>query len=154
MENESDSYILSIARDHFDSTQIPLWEQDFSRIFQYLSDFHASEDLEHLFRNYPEEAFVCSNRIITLRVNPAMLHAFHAHSMEEFNAEMAWNFVEETIDAFGKLLGHLLTHNTSFKIESYIGSVDRRKQRGLLRWIVPEAGVNRLNRILFTLKLL
>jgi hypothetical protein len=154
MASMCDQFSFQDITNHFDHTDIPVWEQDFTRIIQYLNDFHASEDLQQVFTDYPEEIFVCSNRMITKRVNAALLKIYHAKSMEEFNAGMAWNFVEETMDAFGIFLNHLFKCRSSFQIESYIGSVDRKKQRALLRWIVPKDAEKTLDRILFTVKLL
>lgn len=154
MALESDLIQENDNMNHFESTNIPLWEQDFSPIVQYLKDFHEAEDIEQVFADFPEEIFVCSNRIITRRINSAMLHLYHANSLDEFFAGMAWNFVEETIEAVGIMIPQIIKTRSGFQIESYIGAVDRQKRRALLHWIVPNDAKERLDRVLLTIKLI
>ena len=95
---------LELSRKHFETifehSPIPLWEEDFTDIYNYLQTKKKEgvKDFKAFFNQYPEEIYKCVSLIKILNLNKAALELHDASSKEELLLNFHKTFTDKSLD--------------------------------------------------------
>lgn len=100
----------------FESSPIPLWDEDFSQVKEYLDELRASgiEDVAGHFEQHPEEVVRCVSRIRIRDVNDTAVRMYGARNKEEFLGGLGPFVGDGTIDVFAREFAALARGATTF----------------------------------------
>ena len=85
----------------FDSSPIALWEEDFSKVYQYLKSKNIT-DYEKFFDENPKELIECATNIKILDVNNEAIKMHKAQSKEQLIGNLSKIFNENSFSIFKK----------------------------------------------------
>ncbi len=98
--------ILTISenkfRSYFEGSPLSLWEEDYSRVIEYMSKFPVSdrEGLLLYFTDNPEEVLTCLSLVDVLNLNQATLDLYEAENKQQLQRDLTQIFTENTLNAF------------------------------------------------------
>jgi PAS domain S-box-containing protein len=106
-------------RELFEASPISLWEEDFSKVKEYLNELRSRGiiDFGEYFANQPDEISKCAGMVRILNVNRATLKLYEAEDMSELRGSLRAVLTEESSEVFGKELAALAEGKTSFASE-------------------------------------
>ncbi len=89
-------------RSYFESSPLSLWEEDYSRVVEYMSKFPVTdrEGLLLYFTENPEEVLKCLSLVDILNLNQATLDLYEADSKEQMKDGLSQIFTQNTLVAF------------------------------------------------------
>ncbi len=131
---ESEKHYRSL----FEDAPIPLWEEDFSALKEYLNSLKEKgvEDFATYFDDHPSEVVHCASLVKIVNVNQAALKLYKASSKEKLLRKFLEIFGEEALQTFKQELLSLLQGQTSFKAESITYTLKKEKIYHIIEWQV------------------
>jgi PAS domain S-box-containing protein len=103
----------------FESSPVPLWEEDFSEVKKYFDDLRSRgvKDLRRHFTEHPEDVDKCASMVKILNVNESTLRLYEAKSVEELTGELRRVLTPDSQDRFREELIALSEGKTRFADE-------------------------------------
>ncbi|MFW5821544.1 MAG: PAS domain S-box protein, partial [Bacteroidota bacterium] len=125
----------------FDNSPIPLWEEDFTELFNYLDILknRGVENFRKYFRDYPAELALCIDKIIYKDVNKATLNLFDAESKDVFFSGMDKVITESSYAVFLEEIISLANGHKEFSSEVRINSLSGRTRYIQLNLIIDDS---------------
>lgn len=104
----------------FENSPISLWEEDFSRLKNYIENLRISgvRDFRRYFENNPEEVAKCISMIKVVNVNKATEELYEAESKNELVSNLDRILTEESYNTFEKEIISLIEGQTRFESET------------------------------------
>jgi PAS domain S-box-containing protein len=120
----------------FEHSPISLWEEDFSRVKQYINRLRASgiKDFRIYFDARPEEVVRCASMVKIVEVNEATLALYQAESVEAFENGLGQIFGQEAYDVFKEELITIAEGQTKFRSEAVTQTLNGEKNHIILEW--------------------
>ena len=135
-------------RSLFEQSPIPLWEEDFSAVRDWLDAQGDVDDWAAYFDGQPEHAVTCAGLVRILACNRSSLRLFGASSREELNLESSRYFNEESYGPFRDEIVTLAHGGTSYAAEVPIVDPEGVRRVVDLRLNVIPGHEERLDRVL------
>jgi PAS domain S-box-containing protein len=137
----------------FEDTPLPLWEEDYSQVKEYLETLRASgiTDLRAYFGNHPETAAGCAELVEVLDVNKAALALVGARSREELLGRLPQGFTAASLQAFEEQLITLAEGGREFQSEATYHKLTGEEQVVLLHLGVAPGYESSLGRVLVSM---
>ncbi len=107
-------------RNLFDSSPIPLWEEDFTELQKYFDQLQLKGELDirEYFNNKPEELFACKKRIFINDINNATIHLHEAKNKEEVYRNFDNIFTEKSLLVFKEIVIAIASGKKEFSAET------------------------------------
>ncbi|MFX1505966.1 MAG: PAS domain S-box protein [Promethearchaeota archaeon] len=137
----------------FDESPISLWEEDGSRIKQYIENLRLRgiEDFRQYFDTHPEEVIKVSNLVKVLDVNNATLMMYKAHQKEDLLKNISVVFGEDSFLAFKEMIIALADGRRVFEIDSINKTLTGEEIQVLLRLTVVPGFESSLSRVIISI---
>jgi len=122
----------------FEDSPISLWEEDFSRIKDYIDTLKKDgvTDSRAYFRDNPEVVRECMQLVKVCDVNKATLEIYEAQSKEELFKNLGRVFSDETVPIFTDQLVSIFEGRTVVEKETINSSIKGKQMVIDLKWIV------------------
>lgn len=122
----------------FEATPVSLWEEDFSKVKQFIDSLRNQgvADFRAYFDAYPQDVLHCLNLVKVRDMNQATLRLYKANSKEELLTSLSKILQVEAIRLFKEELILIGQHKTSFEAEGINYTLEGDKLHVSLRWSV------------------
>lgn len=122
----------------FNYSPVPLWEEEFSELFQYINNLKISgvTDFDNYFNEHPEALILCSQKIKITDVNLATLKLHNAKSKEELTGNLDKIFTEKSYEVFKNEIIALANGECEFETEGEIKTLQGEAKQIYLKLIV------------------
>jgi len=106
----------------FQDSPVPLWEEDFSEIYEYFSKLRENgiTDFKSYFNENPSELSICAQKIKIIDVNQATLLLHKAENKEELIGNLDKIFTEKSLEVFKEELITLSEGKFEFESEGEV----------------------------------
>jgi PAS domain S-box-containing protein len=106
----------------FNNSPVPLWEEEFSELFQYLTELKSEgvTDFDKYFSDHPEALALCSEKVKVTDVNKATLKLHAANSKEELLGNLDKIFTLRSYEVFKNEIVALANGKKEFEAEGEI----------------------------------
>ena len=124
----------------FDSSPIPIWEEDFSEVKKFLDGLKRKgvKDFRDYFKSHPQAVARCSALIKIIDVNKAAQKLYGAKSKEQLFKNLPQIFTPQSYDVFREELIALAQGKKKFQSEAENKTLQGRLIRiDLILWVVP-----------------
>ena len=125
-------------RDLFDNSPTSLWEEDFSKVKEFLDDLRLSgvSNLRAYLGEHPDKTAHCAKMVDILDVNKASMELFEAESNNEILGNLDKLFIDESLEVFREELITLYERKGPFR-----GEIIGKSLRGNLIDCVVEVSI-------------
>jgi len=139
-------------RSIFETAAVSIWEEDFSLLYQAISELREKgvTDFAAYFNSHPEFVAHCLQLIKVKDVNEATLQMFEADSKSEMLGNLSAIFVPETMPVFAGELLAVAEGRTSYVSECRLRTLKGNSLYALFSVKLPAHG-DPYDRVLFTL---
>ncbi|MGE0132251.1 MAG: ATP-binding protein [Blastocatellales bacterium] len=124
----------------FESSPVPVWEEDFSAVREYFDQLRAQgvSDFQAYFESHPEAVAECAARVRIVDANQTSVRFLQAHDKEKLITELPRHFLPESWTAFRNEMIALAEGQTEFICEVPVQTLSgARKVINLRLVIVP-----------------
>ena len=141
---------LETSKNHFkelfENAPIPLWEEDFSILLQYLTYLKKNgiNDLEKYLSTHPKELKKCVGMVEILNVNSATLQLHQANTKEELLGSLDKIFTQKSLEAFIHEIISLFNGENSFETEAEVKTLKGETRQIILKLFIDNCGENKL----------
>ncbi len=113
----------------FDYLPIPVWEEDWTEVIQYVSEVASRgvTDLEEFLREHPEVLAECDRRLRIMDVSRATLELFGARTREELVRERPRLFTDRSLATFRQSVVAVWQGKSSFQAETSVRTLSGRE---------------------------
>jgi len=107
-------------RELFEMVPVCLWEEDFSKLKNYLDKLHSSgvTDLQAYFQEHPEGLVHCANLVEITDVNETAVQLAGVESKEQLLGNLSEQFIDESYNSFKKEIIELYERGGVFQGEN------------------------------------
>ena len=104
-------------RDLFEMVPVCLWEEDFSKLKNYLDELRSSgvTDLQAYFQAHPEDLVHCASLVEIIDVNETAVQLAGVESKEQLLGNLDKRFIDESITISRKRSSRCMKGTVSFK---------------------------------------
>ncbi len=143
LENESR------YRSLFEDSSISLWEEDWSRVKDFLDDLSSKgvTDFRLYFENHPEDALQCVSLVTVLDVNKASLELHGVTKKEDLLGSLSRSFGLDGLPIFNEELLALADGNTYFRSDTAVLSVKGKEHAFIFELSVPPGYERTLSKV-------
>lgn len=137
----------------FDESPISLWEEDFSRIRNWIDKKQGEgiEDFRRWFEKHPDEVKLCAKMVNVTRINRATLLLFKAKSKTDFSSGFSTLFESDSYKSFREEIISLISGKTEFECEIPVQTMTGEKRIVLLKMIVVPGFEQTLEKVIISL---
>lgn len=137
----------------FEESPISLWEEDFSRVGEYLKKLRAAgvRDVRSHFEEHPEALIRCASDVAILDVNKATLDLLEVKDKQELMADLGKIFIEESFKVFREELIALAEGRLHFESEIVQKTFSGKEKEVMFRLTVAPGYEDSLGRVLVSL---
>lgn len=124
----------------FNDSPIPLWEEDFSELIEYLDSLKLEgiQDFREFFDKNPEALLLCSQKVKATDVNRATLQLHQAKSKEELLGNLDKIFTNKSFEVFKEEVIAISEGKNKFEIEGEIKTLHGEPRQILLKLFIDE----------------
>lgn len=122
----------------FNDSPIPLWEEDFSELIEYLNSLKKEgiHDLKEFFTKNPEALLLCSQKVKITDVNQATLQLHEAKSKEELLGNLDKIFTAKSLEVFEKEVIAISEGKSKFEIDGEIKTLEGKPRQISLKLFI------------------
>ena len=137
----------------FEATPVSLWEEDFSRVKQFVDQLRQQgvTDFRTYFDEHPEDVFHCIDLINVNDVNQATLKLYGAECKADLLNNLDRIFGPEAFDLFKEELILIEKGETSFEFEGINYTLDNEPLDVLVRWSVSPSFEETLSQVIVSI---
>jgi len=137
----------------FDDSPIPLHEEDFSKVEQYLDNLRTSgiQDIRRYSDDHPEEIAKCIGLINIVDVNKAALELYQAENKQAIMNYLPSITSEDSYDIHKNVVIAIAEGKTFFKDETFIRTLAGKRKDIILRWSVAPGYEKTMSRVLVSM---
>ncbi len=122
----------------FESSPIPLWEEDFSEVKKYIDSLkkHRVKDFRKYFKRNPQKVQECARLIKITDVNQSVLNLHEANSKEDLIQGLSTIFTENSYNALQEELIAIAEGKTNYEFEGSVKTLNGEERQIHLKWMV------------------
>jgi len=126
-------------RNLFQSVEISIWNEDFSKVHQHLELLRAEgvEDLRSHLIEHEEVLLELVNEVQVIEVNDATLVMFRAGSKREFVDNLQNSFADDTMETFREAILAVWRGERYFRSETNFRAFDGREFEAIISYRIP-----------------
>ena len=143
-ENKQIRELLAVSelrfKELFDNSPVPLWEEDFGELFEYLAVLRQDgvENFRAYFDNHPSEVAKCAQKIHVLNVNQETLRLHKARSQDELLGNLEKVFTAKSLDIFKEEVIALASGRSVFESEGEVQTLDGEPRQVFLKLTIDK----------------
>ncbi len=141
-KNTEEQQILTRLRYEtmFNDSPIPLWEEDFSELIDYLDSLKQKgiQDFREFFDKNPEALLMCSQKVKATDVNRATLQLHQAKSKQELLGNLDKIFTEKSFEVFKEEVIAISEGKNRFETEGEIKTLTGEPRQISLKLFIDE----------------
>ncbi|NOU61053.1 hybrid sensor histidine kinase/response regulator [Marinifilum caeruleilacunae] len=153
-QTEEEQYLNNLRyRTLFNYSPVPLWEEEFSELYQYLNDLKSQgvSNFERYFNENPDALAICSQKVKVTDVNLATLKLHDAGSKEELLGNLDKIFTPKSYDVFKHEVIALANGRKEFETEGEIKTLNGVEKQIYLKLTVDYNSKDRAKAMLATI---
>ena len=124
----------------FNDSPIPLWEEDFSELIEYLDSLKQKgiQNFREFFDNHPEALLLCSKKVKATDVNRATLQLHQAKSKDELLGNLDKIFTKKSFEVFKEEVISIAEGKNKFETEGEIKTLNGEPRQILLKLFIDK----------------
>ena len=149
---------LEIAENHyrslFEGCLVPIWEEDFSKVKDYLEDLKKSgvTNIRSYFTEHPEKIAECFNLLVAIDTNQSAVELNEAGTKENLLANYKNFLSHDSNDYAIKQFEAIANNHNECSFEATLKTFNNNERHVFLKWIVVKGYEGNYKRVLLSTK--